>query len=138
MKIPVVSKPMIGFLFCASIFTFIAVTYDESIVTYLLKQNVYTAYGYIFAFFAFALYVLTLLFTTTLTDDVQEQENVQENEEIDYSDVPTTPVRIEPPNSRRRLKESDDQIREFVQISSGDEEDNSSDNTDDSSWVPPH
>lgn len=137
MKIPVVSKLMIGFLFCASIFTFIAVTYDESIVTYLLKQNVYTAYGYIFAFFAFALYVLTLLFTSALTDDVQEQDD--NAEEIDYSDVPTTPVRIEPPNSRRRLKESDDQIREFVQIPSGDEDDSDSDNnTDDSSWVPSH
>lgn len=136
MKIPVVSKPMIGFLFCASIFTFIAVTYDESIVTYLLKQNVYTAYGYIFAFFAFALYVLTLLFTTTLTDDVQEQEDNAE-EEADYTGVSTSPLRIEPPDNPRRLKESGDQISEF-ENSSVDEDDNSSDNTDDSSWVPSH
>ena len=139
-EVPKIPKHMLGLIVCSVVFTFIAVTYDESLVTYLLKQNVFNAYGFIFAFFAFAMYILTLLFTQTVVENNEDSENnVSENnensedsEEIDYSNVPTTPIRIEPPNTRRRLNESDEQIREFVQIPSNDDDNDDSD----SSWIP--
>lgn len=145
MKIPEVPEipiHMLGLIVCSVVFTFIAVTYDESLVTYLLKQNVFNAYGFIFAFFAFAMYILTLLFTQTVVENNEDSENnVSENnensedsEEIDYSNVPTTPTKIEPPNTRRRLNESDEQIREFIQIPSKDDDDDNDDS--DSSWIP--
>ena len=144
-EVPEIPKHMLGLIVCSVVFTFIAVTYDESLVTYLLKQNVFNAYGFIFAFFAFAMYILTLLFTQTVVENIEDSENnVSENnennensedsEEIDYSNVPTTPTKIEPPNTRRRLNESDEQIREFIQIPSKDDDDDNDDS--DSSWIP--
>jgi hypothetical protein len=140
-EVPEIPKHMLGLIVCSVVFTFIAVNYDESLVTYLLKQNVFNAYGFIFAFFAFAMYILTLLFTQNISDDENDasennedsddsenNENSEDSKEIDYSDVPTTPIKIEPPTTKRRLNESDEQIREFVEISSN--------NDDDSSWVP--
>lgn len=140
-EVPEIPKHMLGLIVCSVVFTFIAVTYDESLVTYLLKQNVFNAYGFIFAFFAFALYILTLLFTQTVVENNEDSENDasennennEDSEEIDYSNVPTTPTKIEPPNTRRRLNESDEQIREFVQIPSNDDDDN---DDSDSSWIP--
>lgn len=137
-EVPEIPKHMLGLIVCSVVFTFIAVTYDESLVTYLLKQNVFNAYGFIFAFFAFAMYILTLLFTQNISDDENDasenNENNEDSEEIDYSNVPTTPIRIEPPNTRRRLNESDEQIREFIQIPSKDDDDDNDDS--DSSWIP--
>lgn len=146
-EVPEIPKHMLGLIVCSVVFTFMAVTYDESLVTYLLKQNVFNAYGFIFAFFAFAMYILTLLFTQTVvddendasennedSDDSENNENSEDSKEIDYSDVPTTPIRIEPPYTRRRLNESDEQIREFIQIPSKDDDDDNDDS--DSSWIP--
>jgi hypothetical protein len=137
------STNMIGIIVASVFIAVCGITYNEQMVDYLLKQDVYTAHGFMFMFIGTALFVLTYLFTSDVVDPTQEinieQNNEQEIEhdneqeyekEIDYSDVPTTPEKIEPPYTRRRLQESDEQIREFVQIPSDDQDDS------DSSWTP--